>query len=115
MDDADAVGMVGNAECGEMMTLWLKFRQEAGRRVIDRATFESFGCETAIGMAARATELLRGRTVEEALALPPSDLVGAEGPLPPIKIHCAQLVEGALRAALQPDKETAPRPASTIA
>ena len=113
MENADAIGMVGNAECGEMMTMWLKFRQEANRRVIERATFESFGCETAIAMAARATELLRGRTVEEAEALPTSELVGAEGPLPPIKIHCAQLVEGALKAALHPEPYAAQSPITT--
>ena len=115
MENADAVGMVGNAECGEMMTIWLKFKESGGRKVIDKATFESFGCETAIGMAARATELLRGRTAEEALSLPPSDLVGAEGPLPPIKIHCAQLVEGALKAALEPAGQTLPNPATAAA
>lgn len=112
MENADAVGMVGNAECGEMMTMWIKFKEAGGRKVIERATFESFGCETAIGMAARATELLRGRTAEEALSLPPSDLVGAEGPLPPIKIHCAQLVEGALKAALESVDQTSSNPAS---
>lgn len=102
MPDADAIGSVGNAECGEMMTLWIKFKEAGGRKIIDRATFEGFGCETAIGMASRATELLRGRTAEEALSLPPLDLVGAEGPLPPVKVHCAQLVEEALKAALEP-------------
>ena len=106
--DADAIGTVGNADCGEMLRLWLKFKEQNGKRVIDRATFQSFGCETAIAVASLATELIRGKTAEEALALQPSELAGDLGPLPPMKIHCAQLVEGALRSALAP--ESAPIP-----
>ena len=71
--------------------------------MIDRATFQSFGCETAIAVASLATELIRGKTAEEALDLKTEELAGELGPLPPMKIHCAQLVEGALRSALKPD------------
>ena len=99
---ADAVGTVGNSDCGEMLRLWVKFKEQDGRKVIDRATFQSFGCETAIAVASLATELIRGKTPGEALALKTEDLAGGLGPLPPMKIHCAQLVEGALRAALDP-------------
>jgi NifU-like protein involved in Fe-S cluster formation len=99
---ADAVGTVGNSDCGEMLRMWVKFRQENGKKVIDRATFQSFGCETAIAVASLATELIRGKTPEEALALRTEELAGELGPLPPMKIHCAQLVEGALRSALDP-------------
>ena len=117
--DADAVGTVGNSECGEMLRLWVKFKDEKGKRVIDRATFQSFGCETAIAVASLATELIRGKTAEEALALKPEDLAGELGPLPPMKIHCSQLVEGALRSALEPQsalatKPTAPAQAPTL-
>lgn len=100
---ADAVGTVGNADCGEMLRLWVKFKEQNGKKVIDRATFQSFGCETAIAVASLATELIRGKTAEEALSLKPEELSGDLGPLPPMKIHCAQLVEGALRSALAPD------------
>jgi len=117
---ADAVGTVGNSECGEMLRMWLKFKEEQGRKVIDRATFQSFGCETAIAVASLATELIRGKTPEEALSLKTEQLAGELGPLPPMKIHCAQLVEGALRSALAPrptkPASTAPsQPASSIA
>jgi nitrogen fixation NifU-like protein len=98
---ADAVGTVGNADCGEMLRLWVKFKEQNGKQVIDRATFQSFGCETAIAVASLATELIRGKTRQEALALKTEDLAGELGPLPPMKIHCAQLVEGALRSALE--------------
>lgn len=100
--NADAVGTVGNSDCGEMLRMWVKFKDEGGRKVIDRATFQSFGCETAIAVASLATELIRGKTAEEALSLKTEQLAGELGPLPPMKIHCAQLVEGALRSALEP-------------
>ena len=100
--NTDAVGTVGNPDCGEMLRMWVKFRDEQGKKVIDRATFQSFGCETAIAVASLATELIRGKTPEQALALKTEELAGDLGPLPPMKIHCAQLVEGALRSALEP-------------
>ena len=102
MAGADSVGTVGNSECGEMLRMWVKFKEENGKKVIDRATFQSFGCETAIAVASLATELIRGKTAEEALAMKSGELAGELGPLPPMKIHCAQLVEGALRSALDP-------------
>ena len=110
---ADAIGTVGNSECGEMLRMWIKFKEEKGRRVIDKASFQSFGCETAIAVASLATELIRGKTAEEALSMPASELTGQLGPLPPMKIHCAQLVEGALRAALtNPTTSATPVPPS---
>src|ERR1700684_1601285 len=112
---ADSVGSVGMSECGEMLRLWVKFKDENGKRVIDRASFQSFGCETAIAVASLATELIRGKTAAEALAMKTEELAGELGPLPPMKIHCAQLVEGALRSALDPQnaetkKEISPAP-----
>jgi NifU-like protein involved in Fe-S cluster formation len=103
MDDADAVGTVGSSNCGEMLRMWIKFKEQNGKKVIDRATFQSFGCETAIAVAGLATELIRGKTAEEALSLSGQELAGELGPLPPMKIHCSQLVEEALRAALAPN------------
>ncbi len=113
LEGADAIGTVGNSDCGEMLRMWVKFKQENGKKVIDRATFQSFGCETAIAVASLATELIRGKTAEEALALKTEKLAGELGALPPMKIHCAQLVEGALRSALDPAKgeNKAPPPA----
>src|SRR5215831_4340210 len=101
LPEADAVGTVGNSDCGEMLRVWVKFKEQNGKKVIDRATFQSFGCETAIAVASLATELIRGKTPEEALALKTDELAGELGALPPMKIHCAQLVEGALRTALE--------------
>ncbi len=106
--NADAIGTVGNSECGEMLRMWIKFKEEKGKRVIDRATFQSFGCETAIAVASLATELIQGKTAEEALSLKTEELAGGLGPLPPMKIHCAELVEGALRSALASGTESVP-------
>lgn len=110
MPDADAVGTVGNPDCGDMVRMWLKFTEKDGRKVIDRASFQSFGCQTAIAVASMATEMLKGRTIEEARHLSAAELSAPLGPLPPMKIHCGQMVEGALRAALDADSTAAPAP-----
>lgn len=115
MENADSVGTVGSPDCGDMLRMWVKFKEEDGRKVIDRATFQTFGCETAIAVASVATELIAGKTVEEALNMSGADLSAPLGALPPMKIHCAQLVEGALRSALTgtPAPPTA-TPATTL-
>ncbi|HEV2840536.1 MAG TPA: iron-sulfur cluster assembly scaffold protein [Chthoniobacterales bacterium] len=100
MKDADAIGTVGSADCGDMLRMWVKFKEEGGRKVIDRATFQTFGCQTAIAVASVATEMLAGKTIAEARSMSGEELAAPLGALPPVKIHCAQLVEGALRAAL---------------
>jgi NifU-like protein involved in Fe-S cluster formation len=109
MEGADAVGTVGRSDCGDMLRMWVKFKDENGRKVIDRATFQTFGCQTAIAVASVATEMIRGKTSAEALSMSGEELSSPLGPLPPMKIHCAQLVEDALRSALDP---TAAKPAT---
>ena len=93
LDGADAVGTVGSEDCGDMLRMWVKFKEVNGKRVIDKA----------IAVASVATELISGKTVEEALTMDGAELSAPLGPLPPLKIHCAQLVEEALRSALAPD------------
>ncbi len=111
MADADSVGTAGSEGCGDMLRMWVKFKQDAtGRKVIDRATFQTFGCETAIAVASVATEMVAGKTIEEALHLSSSDLAAPLGALPPMKIHCAQLVETALRSALEPKSASLDEP-----
>lgn len=100
LPDADAVGTVGSPDCGDMMRMWLKFTEKDGKRVIDRASFQAFGCQTAIAVASMATQLLKGKTEDEARNLSAAELSGDLGALPPMKIHCGQLVEGALKNAL---------------
>ncbi len=100
MADADTVGTVGSPDCGDMLRMWLKFTEKDGQKVIDRASFQSFGCQTAIAVASMATEMLKGKTVEEAANIDSNELSAPLGDIPPMKIHCGQMVEGALKQAL---------------
>lgn len=114
MENADAVGTVGSPDCGDMLRMWIKFKEENGRKIIDRASFQSFGCQTAIAVASVATELLAGKTIEEAKTMSGEELAAPLGALPPVRIHCAQLVEGALRNALGGNNEPlASRPSNS--
>ena len=115
MNDADSVGTVGSPDCGDMLRMWLKFEEKDGKKVIDRASFQAFGCQTAIAVASMATELLKGKTPEEARALKPNDLSGDLGALPPMKIHCGQLVEQALKSALDGTEAPSQPAAETLA
>lgn len=115
MTDADQVGTVGSPDCGDMLRMWLKFTEKDGKKVIDRASFQAFGCQTAIAVASMATELLKGKTPEEARKLKPNELSGDLGPLPPMKIHCGQLVEQALKSALDGKDDTSPSANETLA
>ena len=87
--------------------MWIKYKKDeaSGKEVIDKATFQSCGRETAIAVASLATEMIQGKSRDEVLALKGEELSKDLGPLPPMKIHCAELVEGALRSALG-NKET---------
>jgi len=100
MPDADSVGTMGSANCGDMLRVWVKYKEEAGKKIIDKATFQSFGCETAIAAASLAMEMIKGKTAEEALEMSGEELAADLGPLPPTKVHCTSLVENALRDAL---------------
>ena len=118
MSDADSTGTVGSPDCGDMLRMWLKFKEKDGKKVIDRASFQSFGCQTAIAVASVATEMLKGKSIEEARDLSSTELSADLGALPPMKIHCGQMVEGALKAALDGDsaeKEVAPKDTGTLA
>ena len=114
MENADAVGTVGSADCGDMLRMWVKFKEENGRKVIDRATFQTFGCQTAIAVASVATQMLAGKTVSEAMSMSGEELAAPLGALPPVKIHCAQLVEGALRSALTGNSKSAESSGPTL-
>jgi NifU-like protein involved in Fe-S cluster formation len=114
MSGADAVGTAGSGDCGDMLRMWIKFREENGRKVIDRATFQSFGCQTAVAVAGMATQLIRGKTPQEALLMTGEEMAAPLGPLPPMKIHCAQLVEGALKNALGAPAPQAHSPSASL-
>jgi len=95
--DADGIGEVGAAACGDIMKISLKIRD--GK--IEDARFKTFGCGSAIASSSMATELIKGRTVGEAMSFSNQEVVDALGGLPPVKIHCSVLAEEALKAALE--------------
>ena len=90
-------GLVGAPECGDVMKLQVKVNPETG--IIDDAKFKTFGCGSAIASSSLATEWLKGKTVDEALAIKNTEIV-AELSLPPVKIHCSVLAEDAIKAAI---------------
>ena len=90
-------GLVGAPECGDVMKLQVKVNPTTG--VIDDAKFKTFGCGSAIASSSLATEWLKGKTVDEAMAIKNTDIV-AELSLPPVKIHCSVLAEDAIKAAI---------------
>ena len=95
--DADGVGEVGNAKCGDIMKMYLKIKDDR----IEDAKFETFGCGSAIASSSMATELIKGKTVDEALAVTNKQVVDALGGLPAYKLHCSVLAEEAVKAALK--------------
>jgi len=97
IEDADGVGKVGNPVCGDVMVMYLKIRDDR----IEDAKFETFGCGAAIATSSMATELIKGKTVEEALRVTNRAVAEALGGLPPHKMHCSVLAEEAIRAAIE--------------
>jgi len=97
IEDAQGVGVVGNAKCGDIMKMYLQIDEND---VISDCKFKTFGCGAAIATSSMATELIKGRTVKEALALTNSAVVEALDGLPPVKIHCSVLAEEAVKAAI---------------
>jgi nitrogen fixation NifU-like protein len=95
-------GLVGAPECGDVMKLQVKVNPQTG--VIDDAKFKTFGCGSAIASSSLATEWLKGKTVDEALAIKNTDIV-TELSLPPVKIHCSVLAEDAIKAAISDYKK----------
>ncbi len=98
IDDADGVGEVGNAKCGDIMKMFLKIDEN---QVITDVKFNTFGCGSAIATSSMATEMIKGKTVSEALELSNRAVVEALDGLPPAKIHCSVLAEEAVKAAVK--------------
>ena len=97
IENADGVGVVGNAKCGDIMKMYLKIDEND---VIVDCKFKTFGCGAAIATSSMATELVKGHTVEEALKLTNSAVVEALEGLPPVKVHCSVLAEEAIKTAV---------------
>ena len=96
MPDADGVGTVGNAKCGDIMQMFIKVEND----IIVDVKFKTFGCGAAIATSSMATELVKGKSIDEALTLTNSAVVEALEGLPPVKVHCSVLAEEAIKAAI---------------
>ena len=97
IENPDGFGKVGNASCGDIMQITLRIKDD----VIEDAKFKTFGCAAAIASTNTAIDLIKGKTIEEALAVKNSDVIDILGGLPPIKIHCSILAEEAIHAAVE--------------
>lgn len=96
MENADGVGQVGNPKCGDIMKIYLKINDE----IIEDVKFETFGCGSAIASSSMATELIKGKSINEAVEFTNKAVIEALGGLPPVKVHCSVLAEQAVKSAL---------------
>ena len=96
IENADGVGEVGNPKCGDIMKMYLKINNG----VIEDVKFKTFGCGAAIATSSMATELIKGKTIEEALKVSNKAVMEALDGLPPVKVHCSVLAEQAIKSAL---------------
>ena len=97
MENADGIGEVGNAKCGDIMKIYLKIEND----VITDVKFETFGCGSAIASSSVATEMIKGKSISDALSLTNREVVDALGGLPAHKLHCSVLAEEAIKSAIK--------------
>lgn len=102
IEDADGVGTVGNPTCGDLMTIYIKIKEN----VIEDIKFKTFGCGAAIATSSMVTEMAMGKTIEEALEITRDDVADELEGLPPVKMHCSNLAADALHAAINNYKES---------
>jgi nitrogen fixation NifU-like protein len=99
--DADGVGTVGNPVCGDLMTMYIKVKDNK----LEDVKFKTFGCGAAIATSSMTTELAKGKTIEEAMKITRADVAESLGGLPPIKMHCSNLAADALHEAIKDYKK----------
>ncbi len=99
--DADGVGSVGNPTCGDMMTMYIKVKDDR----IQDVKFKTYGCGAAIATSSMTTELAKGKTLDEAMKLSRASVADSLGGLPPVKMHCSNLAADALHAAIEDYKQ----------
>ncbi|MDO4288860.1 MAG: Fe-S cluster assembly scaffold protein NifU [Eubacterium sp.] len=98
LEDANGVGQVGSPACGDIMKMYLKINDDG---IVEDAKFKTFGCGAAIATSSMATEMIKGKSIEEAAKLKNSEVVEALGGLPSEKIHCSVLAAEAIQAAIE--------------
>mgnify|MGYP000899714719 CR=1 FL=1 len=97
MDDADGIGEVGNPKCGDIMRMYIKVKKDK----ITDIKFQTFGCGAAVATSSMVTELVKGKTLDEALKITNREVAEALDGLPPIKMHCSNLAESGIKAAIE--------------
>jgi nitrogen fixation NifU-like protein len=97
IENADGIGQVGNPTCGDIMKIYLKISDDD---TIEDVKFETFGCGSAIASSSMATELIKGKSIDEAVEISNKSVIEALGGLPPVKVHCSVLAEQAIKSAL---------------
>ena len=98
IENASGVGTVGNAKCGDIMRIYLDIDEDT--KIIKDCKFKTFGCGAAVATSSMATEMIKGKSIQEALKLTNKAVMEALGGLPPVKVHCSLLAEEAVHAAL---------------
>jgi nitrogen fixation NifU-like protein len=99
--DADGVGSVGNPTCGDLMTMYIKVKENR----IEDVKFKTYGCGAAIATSSMTTELAKGKTIDEAMKITRASVAESLGGLPPVKMHCSNLAADALHAAIEDYKQ----------
>jgi nitrogen fixation NifU-like protein len=99
--DADGVGSVGNPTCGDLMTMYIKVKEDH----IEDVKFKTYGCGAAIATSSMTTELAKGKTIDEAMKITRASVADSLGGLPPVKMHCSNLAADALHAAIEDYKQ----------
>ncbi len=101
IEDANGVGQVGNPRCGDIMKIYIDIEKEGGKEIIKNIKFQTFGCGAAIATSSMITELVKGKSIEEAEKVTNKDVAKALHGLPPVKMHCSNLAASALRKAIE--------------
>jgi len=101
LKDADGVGMTGNPTCGDIMKIFLKVEEKDGQEIIADVKFQTFGCGAAVATSSMVTEMVKGKTLEEAEQISNAAVAEALGGLPPVKMHCSNLAANALHEAIK--------------
>ncbi|MFX1280429.1 MAG: Fe-S cluster assembly scaffold protein NifU [Promethearchaeota archaeon] len=105
MKDADSFGEVGNPQCGDLMTIYIKVKEDNGEEIIDDISFQTFGCAAAIATSSMVTEMAKGKSLDDAMKITRSDVADSLDGLPPIKMHCSNLAADGLHEAITKYRE----------
>ncbi|MFX1568201.1 MAG: iron-sulfur cluster assembly scaffold protein [Promethearchaeota archaeon] len=105
MKDADAIGEAGSLECGDYINVYIKVKEKGGEKIIDEITFQTFGCAAAIASSSIATEMAKGKSLNEAEKITKMEIVKALDGLPEPKIHCSLMVADGLKEAIRVYRE----------